>query len=150
MKETFSSLISILTVGVISSLLCRGQRLERACRAGIALIVLSVMLSFVSELVDGGMSLPSFPDSGITDGEEADYVNVAKEAFAEGIRMYIAERFGLEALSIEVLCFDFNFTEMRAGLVRVVLTGKAVLADYRAIEDAIRSLGCGECECVMG
>ena len=150
MTESFTSLITMLAVGVICSLLCRGQRLERASRAGIALIVLSVMLSFVLKITEDGVMLPTLPDYGITDGADAEYVEVAKDAFAEGIRAYISERFDLDIENIEVLCFDFDFTGMRAELVRVVLTGKAVLADYRAIEDAVRALGCGECECVMG
>ena len=84
----------------------------------------------------------------VTDGNyeiEADPSAVAEEAFADGIKTAIADKFLLNKEDISLKIKDFDMKSMRCAEIVIFLSGSAVLSDYRGIEAYINSLGMGEC-----
>lgn len=79
----------------------------------------------------------------ITDGYEV----VAEDAFVRGIESAVAEKFSLSKDNIRVRVVGFDFENMRAEKIRVTLSGRAALADYKAIEKYLDGLNIGECRC---
>ena len=79
----------------------------------------------------------------ITDG----YEGIAEDAFARGIESAVADKFSLPEDNIRVRVVGFDFKNMRAEKIKVILSGRASLADYKAIEKYLDGLNIGECEC---
>ena len=81
----------------------------------------------------------------LPESAEGGYSEVAKDAFERGISSSVADKFSLEAelVSAEAVGFDFNF--MRAEEIKITLTGRAVFADRRAIEEYINKMEIGAC-----
>ena len=79
-------------------------------------------------------------------GGEGDYIGVAQEAMAEGIRQAIAVKFNMKVENLYVSVEGLDFESMKAERIRVILSGENALGDFRRIEEYTRSLGLGECE----
>ena len=81
----------------------------------------------------------------LPESAEGGYSEVAKDAFERGISSSVADKFSLEAelVSAEAVGFDFDF--MRAEKIKITLTGRAVFADRRAIEEYINKMEIGAC-----
>lgn len=112
----------------------------------LAVAVAGPLVSMVSAIpgwVEEGV--PSWDGEGGTVGGE-DCESTAKAAYAAGIRSAVAARFSLNEEDIRVLVEDFDFSAMRAGRVRVILSGRAVTADSRGIRQYVTEAGLGECE----
>ena len=90
----------------------------------------------VLNLLGGGISIPL----GEVDA-------VAEEAFAEGIARAVASKFSLPEEDIRVTVQGFDFSSMSAERIRIFLSGRAALADYKQIEKYINEQQMGECEC---
>lgn len=149
MKEYSLTLFCVLAVAVVFAFLAKGLRLEKSCRTAMLLLISSVAVMPLGKIVEQDFFIPTLPGGGGVYGD-GEYIDEAKRASERGIERLICDEFDLSADDVEVLCFDFDFQSMSSGEVRVILTGKAVLADYKAIERRIGSLGLGECRCVIG
>ena len=149
MREYSLTLFCILSVTVLFAFIVKGVRLEKSCRAAMLVLISSVVIAPLGELTLGDIFIPISPGLG---GEYADgeYIDEAKRAYEAGIERLVCEEFSLGAADVEVICFDFDFQSMRAARVSIFLSGSAMLADYKAIEERICSLGLGECKCVIG
>ena len=77
---------------------------------------------------------------------EGGYSEVAEEAFSEGIARAVAEEFSLNKENIRVKIRGFDFENMRADSITVILSGRSVTADYRAIEKYFNGLDVGVCK----
>lgn len=71
---------------------------------------------------------------------------VGKEAFSDGIKMLLESEFGISCKDVGVFVYGFDFKSMKAEKIKIVLSGKSALADWRKIENRITELGLGECE----
>lgn len=75
------------------------------------------------------------------------YEGVAEEAFSEGILSAVANEFSLSEDDLRVEVGGFDFENMKAEKIRVILSGRAALADYKGIEKYLNGLDIGVCEC---
>ena len=82
--------------------------------------------------------------SNVTDSGE--YKKVAEEAFREGIKKLITDKYGVSGDKVDVYVFGYDFENMRADKINVVMKGKAALKDFHAIEDYLNGLNMGKCE----
>lgn len=72
--------------------------------------------------------------------------DATEEAFCRGIRLFLADKMSINYDEITVKAKDFDASLMRARKIEVTLVGKAALADYRALREAVEKNGFGECE----
>ena len=130
-------------VGVLSLLAYRGKSDPSRLALGVILIytVISPLASMSADfnINDIISNAPAAP--------EGEYGVVLEEAFAEGIRLAVAEKFSLVREDIRVSLNGFDESKMRAERIRIMLSGRATLADYKRIEKYINELGVGECDC---
>ncbi len=132
-------------VGLLSHIAYKGK--SDPSGFALAIVLLYVVISPLADMV-GEMDTDSFfgtdyDSSLVGDG----YSGVAEQAFAEGIRSAVADEFSLDGENIRVELYGFDFERMRAERIRVILSGKAALADYKGIEKYINGLERGVCEC---
>ncbi len=118
-------------------------------RAALAIIILYTVSAPIAEAVlsgENGFSVDL--GIGIDDSKIFDdgYIEVAKEAFELGICRAVAERYSINVDDISVRAFDFDFNEMKADKIKILLTGLGALCDRRGIEKYLSGLGIGECE----
>lgn len=74
-----------------------------------------------------------------------EYEEYALAAFENGIIDAVAGEFLLEKDEIDVIVSGFSFESMSADSVRVILSGRAAMSDYRGIENYLNKLNIGEC-----
>ena len=91
-------------------------------------------------------SSPVLPLPPATEGEIGEYAELARAAFIDGTRRAVCDKFSLSEDCVEVDVLDFDFKKMRAGKIKITLSGRAIIADGRAIVKFIESEGLGECE----
>ncbi len=72
--------------------------------------------------------------------------SVIEDAFAEGICCAVAEKFQLDQGDIGVRLTGFDMEKMYAKKIKIRLSGRAALADYKAVERYIKSFNLGECD----
>ncbi len=140
-------------LGLISYLSYPGAS-EKATKftVSVLLIYTSILpiLTFVSDITDGEElnfieEIRQEADAGLLD-EEGKYITVSEEAIKDGIRKLIFAEYGVAPEDIEIYLHGFDFKEMRADRVKIILRGTGALSDYRGIEDFVNSLEIGECE----
>jgi hypothetical protein len=144
--------MSEYAVGVFLICLITGACLSLAHGSGkaqslaLGIITLWVILSPISDLIthfdpDSLNDLIEIPEY---DGScEMDYI--IEDAFAEGIARAVAEKYSLDRENIRVRLYGFDKTEMRAEKIMIILSGRAALADYKAVEKYIEEMEVGEC-----
>ena len=148
MSEFLSCLISVSSLVGVSAFLSYGEREDKILKIASSLILAYVTVLPVVTLIrdfdyDASVDLGDGSFMYIEDtliGEEAE------NAFCKGIEKYISERFSLSSEEITVRVFGFEYTSMKAEKIKVILSGKAVFADNRAIAEEIEKNGLGECE----
>ena len=116
-------------------------------KAAISIIILYIVAAPIANAVRGGGE-DLFFDIRIENPEvmEDGYVQAAKDAFEDGIRRAISDKYSIKEENIAVRAVDFDFFEMKAGKIKILLTGIGVISDTRSIEKYIKGLGVGECE----
>jgi hypothetical protein len=128
----------------IFSLILYGEG-DPAVRFGFAvLLIYSVTVPLGRLILTEKIELPSF-DSSESESPEELYL-AAENAFCEGVRSLVAAEFSLDRSDLRILAEDFDFEKMRAERIRIILSGRATLADYKKIEELIEDSGLGECE----
>ena len=116
-------------------------------RTAFAIIILYTVSAPIAGAIFGGDEGFSI-DLGVGESQMLDegYVEVAKEAFEQGISRAVSEKYSISTEDISVRCVDFDFNEMKAGKIKVLLTGLGALCDRRGVEKYLNGLGIGECE----
>lgn len=142
-------LSSVFIVSMISGLFgyLSFGKLRSAERVVMGVILLYVIIAPLSDLVsdfDPNDIFSSINSSDVQYDEELSMV--AEEAFAEGIKLALAEEFSISRDDIRVKVFGFDLEGMSGEKIKVSLSGKAALADYRAIESFLNKQNIGECE----
>lgn len=144
MTEYALSAFGILAVVGLLSLFSYGS--GRAESTVLAIICLFILLSPIVRAVGSLDAENIFDKIEIPDTEgESGYERIIEEAFADGICSAVADRFILNKESISVRLQNFDSKNMRADKIRVILSGRAALADSIAIEKYLNSLSLGEC-----
>ena len=142
----------ILSVGIVAAvgtaLLYDGERAV-VSRTAISVILLLATIApvaaFISQIT---VSLPDLPD--LPDTTEGEYAEVAREAFCDGIRTLLSEKYSLSEECFAVKCEGFDFTSMCAERLTVTLRGAAVRCDPLAVEKFINSYEIGDCHAEIG
>jgi hypothetical protein len=142
-EYTLSAFGFLALSGMLSLLLYGEGRAERAAMGIISAFLLISPLVTLASTVD----LSSLQNIGDGSGYESDLdpSEVADRAFAEGIRMDVAEKFLINKEDIRVRTVDFDMEKMKCLRIEIFLSGAASFADYRGIEEYVTGLGMGEC-----
>jgi hypothetical protein len=116
-------------------------------RAALAIIILYTVSAPIAEAVlwdEGGLSI----DISLDEQKMLDegYIDVAREAFELGICRAVAEKFSINVDNVSARAIDFDFKEMKAGKIKVLLTGLGALCDRHGVEKYLNGFGIGECE----
>ena len=150
MAEYVISIVVLTAIVGLIGYLSYPSGTERTVRfATSVLIIYSVIVPMLSLASHAGDSLSEIIDEirdGSTVGSEGDYIDVAEDAMAEGIREAIASKFNMNPENIRVSVEGLDFESMRAARIRVILSGESALGDFRRVEEYTGSLGLGECE----
>lgn len=107
----------------------------------------SVLLLYVVILPLGDISVEDFELDNITSDYEdvGEYEEVARDAFVSGIRRLVSDKYSLKEENVRVLIEGFDFQNMKAEKIRIILSGGAVFSDYKSIERYINETNIGEC-----
>ena len=138
------SVFAICLVGGIALLLCYGS--DRGESLAVGIITLSVILTpLVREAAE--LDPEDWLDSvrGEVSEVSPEYIPVLEQAFSDGIKRAVAEKFSLNEDNVRISLVGFDAEKMRAERIRIVLRGSAALSDYRAVEKYINGLDLGEC-----
>ena len=146
MKEYMLMGLVLSAIIAIAASLVYSKDYEKVSRLAMSIVLLFALASPVSTLIREVMELHEFDFSIDSTKVEGGYEKVADEAFVSGIVGAIAEEFHLSKSEIAVTLVAFSTKEMRAEKIHVLLSGKAILADTRAIERYLEDSGLGECE----
>ena len=130
-------------VGICSHISYKGK--SDPSGLALAIILLYVVVSPIANIdVEGGQFTNTEYDPLIIGNG---YEGIAEQAFADGILSAISSEFSLDSKNLRVELDGFDFEKMRAEKIRVILSGKAVVADNKGIEKYINNLDVGVCEC---
>lgn len=138
------SVFAICLVGGIALLLCYGS--DRGESLAVGIITLSVILTpLVREAAE--LDPEDWLDSvrGEVSEVSPEYIPVLEQAFSDGIKRAVAEKFSINEDNVRISLVGFDAEKMRAERIRIVLRGSAALSDYRAVEKYINGLDLGEC-----
>ena len=147
MGEYILSAIVISAVFAILGSLSYSQSTEGRERIALSVLLLYFLVFPLPGIAHG---IADF-DVSIFDGqvvlpEDGEYELVAREAFCEGVREAVSDKYGIKKDGIEVGVVGFDFGKMRAEKIKILLSGVGALADWRSIEKYVTELGLGECE----
>lgn len=149
MGEYIAGVVAVsVMLGAVGSLSYPGAS-DKIVKSAVAVLLLYCVAVPGVKLVEGlsevgfsGIDTPSF-DVELSGGA---YENVGKEAFLLGTKKLIMEKYNISAEEISVSAEGFDFQNMRADKIKILLSGGAVAKDYFAIEQYVRDIGLGECE----
>ncbi len=144
MTEYALAVFGICCVVGVLSLITYGSGRAEAISLGI--ITLFIIASPIAEAVgqadpDGWLEFEDTPKLDIESG----YGEYLEDAFAEGICSAVAEKFDLNKEDIGVRLYGFDEKTMTAERARVILSGRAALADSKAVLRYLGELSVGEC-----
>lgn len=148
MREYFVSVGAVSVICAVATLI--GYRNgDKGAKIALSVLLLYTLATPVISFVESGFdfsidnseSLP--PETSI---EDTVYYDVAKDAFADGVVSYVCNEFSLDRSFVSAYVYGFDIKSMRAEKIKLILTGRAVYADARAIVSAVRKAGLGECE----
>lgn len=105
-------------------------------------IILSPMSSLLSKIENGDFISSVKPPQSEIDSE---YFALIEDAFADGIRKAAADEFDLDETDVRISLSGFDAQKMKAEKIRITLSGRAIIADYKAIESYINKMNLGEC-----
>ena len=149
MSAYLAGLFSVSALVGVCSYISYGERQDKCLKAASSLILVYVLISPVITLMKNAADYQIYDDS-ITDSigsiEDSAIAEKGEEAFSKGIKKYVCESFSLSEDEIEVNVVDFDFSNMRARKIKIILYGKAIFSDSRRIAEEITKNGLGECE----
>ena len=146
MSGYFVSVFGIcVCVGALGLLSYNDKNNAERCALGV--ILLYVVLSPVAQII-GELDRDEFDLESFSAGIEADdgYSEVTEAAICDGICHAVSSEFSFPDDEISVRLYGFDFGQMRAEKIRVLLSGRAALSDNKAVKEYIDEMGVGECE----
>ena len=150
MTSHFSLVFAVAFVAATASFISYDGAKSRNMRAAVSIVLLLAVAhpiaEIASELASNG--LPTFSD---WEGDvEAEYEDVALDAFAEAIRELLSDRYSLDKDNFGIKIEGFDFKKMKADRIYVTLYGRATLCDPLAVERFINDYDLGECYAKVG
>ena len=107
---------------------------------------LTPILGFAAKITSG--DIDGFLDG--IDVEEikpdGEYLEVAEAVFKDGIYKLLDSEFSVDREEAEVFVYGFDFQNMKASKIKILLFGSGAAADFRRMEKYITESGLGECE----
>lgn len=143
MREYFTLLFLTVCVVCVLSLISYKGRGESAVKSAFAVIVLYCALVPL-----GDYSLPDtefFGGSFDVGDFNEDYIKVCEDAFSAGVKNLVCSEFSLDEGDVYVRVLGFDFETVSCSEIRVVLSGRAALADRYQIEKFVTKSGLGGC-----
>ncbi len=137
-------------IGLISYLSYPGVSEKAIKVVSSILIIYTVCIPAVSMAANltGGDFFEDTSGGDVDLGDET-YIEVTENAFKKGIAEMICSKYGINKENIRVYVYDLDFERMVAGKIKIVLTGKSFLFDWRGIEQYINESGLGKCEVLL-
>lgn len=150
MSQYLTSLVLVSALVGICSYISYGEKEEKAAKGAMALMLVCVTVAPLVSLVSSAVTDDWFytygeniPEISIDD---TDFAENAEKAFSRGIKSFLKEEFFVAEGDCEVLLFRFDSVEMKAEKIKIILKGKAALADSRGIAEKINGMNIGKCE----
>lgn len=140
MSEYALAVFGICLVVGICLALSNGSGKVQSLALGI--ITLWVILSPLGDMIEHFD--PNSLDVDIPEYSSGEIDMIIEDAFAEGICTAVADKFSLDPDDIRVRLYGFDKEKMRAEKIMIILSGRAALSDYKAVEKYINSLEVGE------
>lgn len=144
MKEYFLLVFAICVICGVVGLLCYGS--GKAERLAVGIIALYVI---VSPIATGFDDLKLNVDGLFPDREDIEvdtgYATILEEAFIDGVKGAINEKFSIKKENIRVKTQGFDPERMTCDSICVTLRGIAVLADVESVVKYLNELSIGEC-----
>ena len=109
-------------------------------------VVINPVFALSKELLfnDGGGFFDEITNDFAID--DSQLLETSEEAFKEGIKRLVKNEFGADEKNVEVYVFGFDFKNMRAEKIKIILSGRSAFLDWRGIEKYITEAGLGDCE----
>jgi hypothetical protein len=136
-------LSSVTMLAIILDLLeaLSAERYKTLTRAAVSIILVIAIITPIPSLMGKFRGELDFSLDNSIEGED-----IRLASFEEGVARYIASEFNLAREDVEVEAIKFSPTEMKAEKILIILSGKAVTANYKKIERDVGQLGIGEAE----
>lgn len=149
MTEYLGFLISASAVVALGTLTAHTGRSHGAVKLALGVMLLSAsvvpLISIVTDAVDDASII--FDEQITGDGfSDTIYEKTAEDAFSDGIKKLVVSEFSVNSSEVEVCVFDFKVDEMRAEMVKIILSGSAIYVDQRSLRLRVENLGLGKCE----
>lgn len=142
-------LISVVLISALVSLCSHFLGEAGGQRFGRLAVGIVLLWAVISPLTSLSIALPALPPISLppAEGEDAPlFEKRAEEAFCEGIRAAVCEKFSMKGECVSVRVEDFSVEKMRAGRILILLKGEEIFRDSFAIAAFVEGEGLGECE----
>ena len=149
MTQYLTSLVAISSLVGVCSYISYGEVEDKLTKSAMALMLVYVTVAPIVSLA------ASFAEDGFFKyGEELSDIAIedtefhesAEDAFSSGIKQLLKEEFSISETDTEVVIFGFDSIKMKADKVKIILKGRAAMADSRGIIQRINEINIGECE----
>lgn len=148
LAEYAASLVSLAALAALAGLVSYSGGEDRGHRFAISVILLYAaivpLVPLVSEL--SNIDFSDITGSELPELSGGAYLEKSEEAFEEGIRRLVSEKWGVDETKIIVSVSGFDFETMTARKIKITLLGKGVGIDFREVKKYIENNGLGECE----
>ena len=120
----------------------------RAIRLALGVILISALIAPVGQMLS---QIPALEYEYIADAKDGDMMREEelKSAFCEGVVLAVADKFSLDKGCIRVEAVGFDKDTFKCEVLRVWLSGTAVLADARRIESYLTDCGAKRGEVII-
>ena len=134
MKELIYNLFSLSTLFALACALITDKRFEGVMRLCFSVIFSSVIFLGVGEALSDGAALPEDTVPELSE-LPTPFCEVVREATREGLVRSLCQEFSLSREDVYIELEEGERGEYLPRGVSITLSGKAVLADYRAMEE---------------
>ena len=140
-------ILSSVIISLISAILLHlgHKKLGESVRMAVGVLLLSFVILPLGAVFSslGELEIPLSLDIA-----ESGVERTAEDAYCDGVKRALSERFGVGKDCFSVSCSGFSAVSLSAEKISVVMSGDASRIDFRAVRDYIlESLEAGECEC---
>ena len=146
LREYFTGVMLLVTLISVALVVVHPRQKSATVFAAGVILICAVMLPIVDIIKGYGGNFNIDEYLNLT--EDYQSADMVEAAFEEGIRLYIADEYRVDAGDVTVRVDGFDLSSLRAERIYVTLSGKAALLDYKSIEEELirEFTQDGECE----
>ena len=148
MKEYFIGVAALVLFVGVMRLISYREGADSGSRFAFAVLILYVvfipMTDVIKDISNNSLT-PEILSPDISEYENG-YQEVARDAFASGVRSAVCHTFSLDESEVRVMVEDFDVQRIRAGRIRIFLSGKGIFVSYKDVEKYIEENNLGECD----